>query len=134
MKIFLDTNILFSAILFPGSTPDLALQKALSISNKVFTSDYCLKELSDRFAEKFPDKIESLRLFFTTLLFHIQLVKTTDLVFDEEENVRDLKDRPVLRAALQCEAEILITGDKDLLDAKVTKIKIIKASDYYSNY
>ena len=27
MKVFLDTNILFSAILFPGSIPDKALQK-----------------------------------------------------------------------------------------------------------
>ncbi len=27
MKVFLDTNILFSAILFPNSIPDKALQK-----------------------------------------------------------------------------------------------------------
>ena len=45
MFVFLDTNILFSAILFPGSTPDKALQKALSYPYKAVTCDYVLEEL-----------------------------------------------------------------------------------------
>lgn len=31
MKVFIDTNIFFSAILFPNSIPDKALQKSISI-------------------------------------------------------------------------------------------------------
>ena len=42
MRVFLDTNIIFSAILFPGSVPDKALQKALQPPYIVVTSDYVL--------------------------------------------------------------------------------------------
>lgn len=56
MKVFLDTNILFSAILFPDSVPDKALQKALS-THEAITCDYVLDELRRNVAEKFPNKL-----------------------------------------------------------------------------
>lgn len=45
MRVFLDTNIIFSAILFPNSIPDKAFQKALSFPNVAITCDYVLEEL-----------------------------------------------------------------------------------------
>lgn len=41
MKVFLDTNILFSAILFPNSIPDKALQKSFTF-HEAITCDYVL--------------------------------------------------------------------------------------------
>ena len=45
MRVFIDTNKLFSAILFPESMPSKALQKALTTPFEAISSDYCLAEL-----------------------------------------------------------------------------------------
>lgn len=34
-----------------------------------------------------------------------------------ELQVRDVKDRPILRAAMEAKADVLHTGDRDFLDA-----------------
>jgi predicted nucleic acid-binding protein len=45
--------------------------------------------------------------------------------------VRDPKDIPVLAAALECEADILITGDNDLLVLGTAKnMRIMKPRDF----
>lgn len=62
MKVFIDTNIFFSPILFPNSIPDKALQKAL-VSNNAVTCDYVLDELRRNAAKKFPNKLERLDTF-----------------------------------------------------------------------
>jgi hypothetical protein len=45
MKIFIDTNILISAALFPGSIPEKAYQRAVSYPNEAVISDMNLEEL-----------------------------------------------------------------------------------------
>lgn len=54
MRVFLDTNIIFSAILFPGSVPDKALQKALCSPYEAVTCDYVLDELRRNVLKKIP--------------------------------------------------------------------------------
>ena len=41
--------------------------------------------------------------------------------YDSEMQVRDVNDRPILRAALNAKADILLTGDKDFLEVRVGK-------------
>ncbi len=134
MKVFVDTNVLFSAILFPNSMPDLALHKALSAPCVAITSDYCLEELSRKFAKKFPNKIDALNAFLTSLLFCIRIIKVSDHIIDAELMIRDIKDRPVLRSAIEAGADVLVTGDRDLLESGVTHPKIITASEFYNNF
>ena len=38
-----------------------------------------------------------------------------------EKQIRDINDRPILRAAIEAKADILLTGDKDFLDSGVKK-------------
>ena len=134
MKVFLDTNVIFSAILFPNSMPDLAFQKALTYPYTAVTSDYCLEELQRKFLKKFPEKENALNAFFTTLIFSIQIVKTSNRYIEKEAAIRDKKDRPVLRAAIECGADILITGDKDFLESTIKKPQIITAIEFYNNF
>ena len=47
-----------------------------------------------------------------------------------EENIRDVKDRPILRAAINAKADILLTGDKDFLESGLQYPKIVTASDF----
>lgn len=133
MKVFLDTNILFSAILFPNSIPDKALQKAFS-SYETITCDYVLDELRRNVAKKFPNKINCLDTFLLTLSMSIKIVKVSYETNDNTLEIRDPYDKPVLRAALESNCDILITGDKDFLESNIKNPKCIKAKDFLDNY
>lgn len=134
MRIFLDTNILFSAILFPGSTPDKALQKALCSPYEAVTCDYVLDELRRNIAKKFPNKIDALERFFAALALNITIVNVSYETDDPSLQIRDDYDKPILRAALESKCDLLISGDKDFLEANLEHPKVIKAADFYFNY
>ena len=72
--------------------------------------------------------------YLDAFLFHalqtIKEVKTPIDKLSEEEKIRDPKDRPILRAALKENIEILLTGDKDFLEANVTNPKIMSVTDF----
>ena len=36
-----------------------------------------------------------------------------------EESIRDINDRPILRAAISANADIFLTGDKDFLESDI---------------
>lgn len=44
--------------------------------------------------------------------------------------IRDPKDRPILRAALNEHADLFLTGDKDFLDSSVTDPRIISVAEF----
>ena len=123
MKIFLDTNIIFSAILFPGSMPDKALQKALQPPYEAITCDYVIDELRRNVAKKFPQKLDALDHFLAVLATNITIIKVSYDTEDESLNIRDDNDKPVLKAAIQSGSDILITGDKDFLDLGLEILK-----------
>ena len=41
-----------------------------------------------------------------------------------------MNDRPILRAALNAKADILLTGDKDFLESGIDTPKIMTAADF----
>ena len=63
MKVFIDTNIFISAILFSNSKSSLAFTKALSYPFEPITSDYVIDELISKFNEKFDTHIKDLKDF-----------------------------------------------------------------------
>ena len=130
MRCFIDTNILISAGLFPDSVPAKTLQKALSPPNTAIVCDYSLDEMHRVINKKFPAKARDLDLFLYRLLFTVELVSTPVSVHDSEAEIRDIKDRPILRTALKANADVLITGDKDFLDSAVTNPIIISAAGF----
>ena len=134
MRVFIDTNVIFSAILFPGSIPDKALQKSISSPYVPITSDYCLEELKRKFSKKFPHKINALNNFLSVFILCIHVIKVSENITEQEERIRDSKDRPVLRGASESNADIIITGDKDLLESGITKPKSVTPSDFYFEY
>ena len=52
MKIFIDTNILISSALWPGSIPAKALDKASFPNNMCMTCEYNIHEMIDVFHRK----------------------------------------------------------------------------------
>ena len=110
--------------------PSKALQKALTTPFEAITSDYCLAELKQVFIKKFPHKEDSLNAFLASLIFSIQIERTKANAYEIESIIRDEKDRPVLRAAIESDADLLLTGDKDFLEAKIDHPKAISAIDF----
>lgn len=125
MKIMIDTNVLISAILFPNGKAAQALIKALTPPCKPYVCDYILDELQRKFKEKFPDNTIELEEFLFKALKTIKVVNTPKSSIEEESLIRDIKDRPILRAAKKSKIEYLLTGDKDFLEANIDNPKVI---------
>ena len=49
---------------------------------------------------------------------------------DFEKHIRDVKDCPILRAAIDAKADILLTSDKDFLVSRVITPKIMTPSEF----
>ncbi len=67
MRIFIDTNVLISAILNPHGTPYNAYIKAVTSPYQAIISDQNIDELKRIFNRKFPNKISLLERFFQKL-------------------------------------------------------------------
>ena len=134
MIVFINTNVLISSLLDIESAPYQAIDKASSFPFFCITSDYCLEELNYVKMRKFSKHIDLMDKHFSIVIRMVNVVHTGNKTFKEELYVRDEKDRLVLRATLQIDADILITGDKDLLDLTITKPKIITPREFIDNY
>ena len=132
MKVMLDTNIIISAVLFPNGRAAQAFLKSLSYPYEPIVCDYVLNELRRKFDEKFPDKASNLDEFLQMALLFIEVVPTPTLELLEERQIRDPKDRPILRAALKNHADLFLTGNKDFLESSVSDPRIISVAEFLS--
>ena len=130
MKVFIDTNILISAALFPNGTAAQAYRKAVADPNCGIISDYSVSELAEVFNRKFKNRIPELNSFLVTALTTLTLVSTPDEGTVDVHDLRDKKDLPVLRAALVSGADILLTGDKDFTEAGIENPLIITPTEF----
>jgi predicted nucleic acid-binding protein len=80
------------------------------------------------FLRKFPDDLMKAERFFSEI--SAEIVAVSKLSEPDEKLIRDIKDRPILRAAIQGNVDILVTGDKDFLDSGVTYPKIMTAAEF----
>lgn len=130
MKVMIDTNIFISAALFPNSRAAQALYKAMIEPYQPVTCDYVVDELHRKFREKFPNKMVEMEAFLFSALQSIKVVQTPEKIINEESLIRDEKDRPILRAALDAGADLFLTGDKDFLESSVTDPRIVSVSTF----
>ena len=92
--------------------------------------EYVVDELHRKFREKFPDRLTELEAFLYNALTIIELVPTPETESSIETRIRDPKDRPILRAALDAHADLFLTGDKDFLESSITDPRIISVADF----
>ncbi len=129
-KVLIDTNILISAALSNRGTPYAAYMKAVTYPYHGVICDQNIDELRKVFNRKFSAKIQLLDSFLAIALTALQLIETPVDEFEQEKSIRDVKDRPILRAAINVGVDILLTGDKDFLEADIDKPKTITAADF----
>lgn len=122
MKVFADTNFLVSAFATRGLSADVF--QVILVEHEILTGEFVLAELYRVLTTKLKLSTKIAREAEQLLRQHY-----VEPVPDQpsEIQVRDEDDRWVLESALRAGAEILITGDKDLLDIsdKVPELKIV---------
>lgn len=130
MRIMIDTNIFISAALFPKGRAAEALLKAMTAPYQTVVCDYVIDELYRKFQEKFPLRTVELEAFLHAALSSFEVVPTPNDTVQAEAMIRDPKDRPILRAALNAGAELFLTGDKDFLESSVEDPRIISVPEF----
>ena len=130
MRVLIDTNVLISAALRAGGTPWQAYQKAASYPNHGMICEQNVDELKRIFNKKFPHRLASLNKFLSVALLSLELVPVSDTELIEEAQIRDVKDKPILRAAIESKADILLTGDKDFLESSVDHPAIMTPAEF----
>ena len=130
MNVFLDTNILISAVLNSNSTPAKAFIKAVSFPNRGLVCEQNIDEMRRIFNRKFPAKIQALETFLSLALLTLEVVNIPDLEYTSENSIRDVNDRAILRAAIFANADVLVTGDKDFLESDIVNPKILTAAEF----
>lgn len=130
MRVLIDTNVLISAALNPDGIPFQAYQKAASYPNHGLICEQNVDELKRIFNKKFPDKMAALDRFLSVALITLELVPVSSEEQASEEQIRDTDDRPILRAAIEAGADVLLTGDKDFLESGVTSPTILTPAEF----
>ena len=105
IRLFLDANVLFTAAHNPSGKAALIMDLGVRGNWEVVSCSYAIEEARRNISIKFPDYLER----FETLISAIIKVPSRSgricpVPLPE-------KDRPILEAAIRCEATHLLTGD-----------------------
>jgi uncharacterized protein len=113
VRYVFDTNVIVSAVLFEGSKPDLALRYVLQ-NGIILLSLELIEEIDEVLSRaKFRKYITDAEReeFLEGLLDKGILIEVVDVV----RECRDPKDDKVLELSISGKADLVVSGDKDLL-------------------
>ena len=127
MRILIDTNILFSALVFPHSRPAAAL---LHVANhhEMGLCDRNITELRDILQRKAPRFLPDAEVLLAELAY--ELIPAVD---HAEKLIRDAKDQPILNAAIVSDVDVILTGDKDFLSLDMDHPKCMTVAQFLEN-
>jgi len=134
MRVFIDTNILISASMSKKGNPYLAYLKAVSLPNQGVVCDQNLDELRRVYNRKFRNKMDSLQEFLALALPVLEVVQAPAIDLDVEAKIRDVSDRPILRAAIAAGVDVILTGDNDFLESGIVKPRIMAPAEFVNGF
>lgn len=127
MKIIFDNNVLVAAFLRGGACREV-LDNAIH-EHELYLTPYIINEFKDVF-KRFHFQESLINEFLAFLNKYFIIGETAKAI---EKISRDPDDDPVLADALANGLEVILTGDKDLLDLKSYKgIRILSPKDYWT--
>lgn len=109
IRILVDTNVLFSALVFPRSKPARALLY-IADNHEIILCDRNISELRDILGRKAPKYLPDAEVLLAEMSY--ELIPAVDYA---EKLIRDAKDQPILNAAIVSDVDVILTGDKDFL-------------------
>lgn len=130
MRVLIDTNVLISASLSAKGVPFQAYVKAATYPNHGLICEQNVDEIKRIFHKKFPERLASLDKFLSVALLTLELVPIPTETVASETQIRDVDDRPILRAAIEAKVDILLTGDKDFVESGVKRPRIMTPAEF----
>ena len=126
MRLVLDTNVVVSALLWDG-TPERLLELAGEGSVELATSAELLAELAGILQRtKFAERLRRTNLSVTEILNDYQEIAASVVAEAmTEASLRDPNDAAVLACARAARADLIVTGDNDLLVLKTDQDVLI---------
>ena len=113
-RVVIDTNVLISGLLSASSTPARAVEKAVTTAQLVATMATLRELIETLHASKFDRYVRRERR--DALLERVASLGEIIDVLQSIRASRDPKDDKFLEAAVNGRADVIVTGDKDLLD------------------
>jgi putative PIN family toxin of toxin-antitoxin system len=128
-RVVIDTNVLISGLFSTTSTPALAVEKAVTKAQLVATRETLRELIGKLHSPRFDRYVRRERR--DVLLERVaSLVEIID-VLQSIRASRDPKDDKFLEAAVNGRADVIVTGDKDLLDLNPFRgVAIVTPADY----
>jgi len=127
VRVVFDTNIFISAFVIPGSLAEKAILKIIEEKDSLLISTDIIDEVLSVLSSKFGRDREGLSHVAVTLSELAELVKPA-------KRITIFKDEPddrILECAVHGKADILVTGDKEILRLREYKgVKIICLREY----
>lgn len=124
MRILVDTNVLFSALLFPHSTPAKALLRVAQ-RHEMVLCDRNIAEIRTILRKKAPRFLPDAEVLLAEMAY--ELIPAVD---HAEKLIRDAKDQPILNAAIVADVDIILTGDRDFLCLDMERPRCMTAAQF----
>ena len=129
-RVFIDTNVLVSAIAFDGNEREV-VGRAIDGAIKLVFSTFVLRETRRVVAARFPTRVPRLEWVLTILDYELLADPSSELLREASGIVRDPGDVDVLASIMQARPDVALTGDKDLLTEQVRAIApVCTCADY----
>ena len=128
MRIMADTNVVISAILKEGSVCDEVLNDICE-NHELVLCDYIINESYSVVRRKFSTKIYVLDMLFAKLRYELIPASKVGKV-----KVQDIKDQPILNAAIEYGVDVLVSGDEHFLRLDIENPKILSPAEYRDTY
>jgi putative PIN family toxin of toxin-antitoxin system len=132
MKAILDTNVLISAYVFPGGKPEAVYRLALEGRLEIGTSRALLAEFGRVLGQKFgwiPDRVEAAVAQMTRIATVVEPTEVAQVVR------ADPADDRVLEAARAFGADVIVSGDRHLLDLGTWReIEVLSPADFSARW
>jgi len=127
MRVFLDTNVIISATATRGLCADVF--REVLLSHELIVSEPLLTEVRRVLSAKFGADAEMIESVIRILEQDTIFSQPLDL---PDVTIRDRDDLPILASALAGRAEVLVTGDKELLTlGSIYNLEIISPRQFW---
>lgn len=138
MRLVLDTNVLVSGLLYPGGPPSRLVKAWRAGTFELVISDFVLDELVrtlQRLAPSLSLAPNDLADFMDTIGVRAESIRIDADMLSRAAvaDLRDPNDLPILATLIGSAADLLVTGDKDML-ALAGAYPILSPADFVGRF
>ena len=127
MNVTFDTNVFVSGFTRPEGRAGQALANILNDGDVLFVSQFIIDELKRVLTEKFgwtAEDLTEVNAWFSTHTRVVTPTQTLNILADEPDN-------RILECALAANADLIVTGDRAMLElGRIEDTRIISLADY----